>query len=264
MSEVLLDRSEVIFLLHVIQARAIVGIPAETLFPSDPVEQQQLIAAGEEKLLRRGLVLVGSNGLRMIEGTLCAMVTAIADPDLATVAIRHVAGAGQQIFLLYQSANLAVEQTFPSEGTHRLALLGSPAALLERLQVILPIRASAAKADGGVMPQNTFVEMQHLVHAGQWQRIGHLLRESGLSEWTADALLRAMEHPDLDGTVALMRCQRDSIADARNVAILCGAETAWAFHQLVPGELSIAVEPATADSVRNLLVRWRDELMVAA
>lgn len=264
MSEVLLSRSEFVFLLHTIHTQAVIGIASDTLFPREPAHYQQLVVDGEERLLRRGLLLVGSNGARMIEATLCAMVTVVARPDLAAIAVRHAAGAGRQIFLLYQSANLTVEQTFPREGEHRLALLGNPTALVERLQVVLPLRASVAVTDAGEVPQDAFFEIKRLADAGQWQQAWPLLQTSGFSQMSAGAFLRAMEHPELDGTIAFMRCQGNTITDARNVAIVCGAEQAWAIHQRVPGVPMLNIEAIEASTMRRLIVRYRDEMMVAA
>lgn len=262
MNSFLLDRAELAYLLGIVGdgGGEIVGIPAAQIFPDAPALREQEAKRGEESLLRRHLILLRRDGRPVIDVTLATLVTAMAQPDLAIIAIRHVPPLGPQLFLLYVADQFVVEHTSPVEGSHRLDLIGDRHALVPRLMQILSIPEQHEQPYTGSMDQAAFFEMKRLAESGQQDEASAMLRAAGFAPDEIAALVAAIAHPRVNSTVAVLRCARSAILDARNIAVVADDRSAWLAEQQIPGEPVLDVRTTDVADARLTVARHLDAL----
>ncbi len=263
MDGILLKRSEFLTLLNATRAQVVVGFNSEELFP-DETQLRAQVMEGIESLKQRGLLQV-ENDLHVINADLLAMMTIVSYPQLAAITTRDNPGIGQQLFLHYQAANLAVEQTLPDAATHRLAALPEAAALVPRLQAILPMQAEpGALQTEVILPQAVFMEVKGLAEAGHAQAATQALVQNAMAEPAARLLTDSLQNPTLGGTIALLQCRDEEISDGRQMALVQGPAAAWAITQTEPGAPSLRVATVTAAAVGEQLQQWVKELLSPA
>lgn len=264
MVEFRMERSEFLYMLSAAGATRVVGIDPGGLWPTDADSREKVLADGEDRLLRRGLLLVGSDGSRVLDLTLIAIITAIAHPDRAALVTVNLHRRGPQLVVLYQSGAVAVEQTFPGPNTHRLALLGDATGLLSRLWEVLDTGEYEQSASHYTLAQHTFFEVNHLAGTRQQSAARALLLDSGLSPRDAESLSYTLSTPDIEATAALLQCRGHEITDARDVALASGGHATWSFHQRVAGEPMLIVENSTREHLNSLVEHLYDELAPVA
>lgn len=139
---ILLNRAELFTLLSLIQAGPIVGLDPTFLLPKDPDDHQALYQAGRQWLTERDLLRVDSNGSLALEHGLREIMRTVIRPELALLLVKVVPGQGRQMYLHSLLEGQVVEHTLPAAGAHRLAVVGGPGALVDRLHALLPVSAA--------------------------------------------------------------------------------------------------------------------------
>ena len=262
--EIVLEHTELAYMLDQLGATALIGVPRAELFPADPAERRRRLREGEDSLLRRGLLLAGANGLHVLDISVTALVNAVAYADVTTMLVRSLAGLGSQLFLLYQSGEIVVEHTLPREGVHRLELLPSHISATDRLMELLPVTSGMREPTRYEIAQDAFFEVRRQVISHQYAVAETTLRASGFPQQQLDMLLAALSRPDLSGNIAFLRRNRDEITDARNLLLVKHDGVTWAIRQRRPGETVLSIEAITPGYVRMELQRYREELAVPA
>ncbi len=259
-SGITLDRAEFLVLMDAAQAQAVAGLDTHGLVPSDREEHRALVARGIDSLKRRG-ALRQEGDVNVLDAGLFGMATVVAHPEVAVITRRDTPGLGQQLFLHYRAGGVAVEQTLPSEHEHRLALLTSPDAWLERMLAILPVQPAApASQQTATLSQDQFLQIKHWIEAKQESTAREALRQRGLGEAGVESLVAAIARPQFGGTVAALSVRDGEAVDARNLAVVQGPDAAWLIRQATPGEPTLTVGPCRAAEFRELLSRWWGEL----
>lgn len=139
---ILLNRAELFTLLALLQAGPIVGLEPAFLLPKDPEDHQTLYQAGREWLTERDLLRVDSSGSLVLEQGLREIVQTVVGPELALLLVKVLPGQGRQMYLHSLRDGQVVEHTLPAAGAHRLAVVGGPSALVDRLHTLLPVSAA--------------------------------------------------------------------------------------------------------------------------
>src|SRR6185437_2694923 len=87
----------------------------------------------------------------------------VAYPEVAIIIVRDVVGIGPQLFLHYTAGGLFVEQPFPREQVHRLAVLPDLPTMIERERYILGIEEIPTTDAQLEMSEDTFRTIKDLV-----------------------------------------------------------------------------------------------------
>ena len=263
-SGLILDRSEFLVLMDAVKAPAVVGVDTASLVPTDKEQHKALILAGLETLKQRDLMRVQGD-VHALDPRVLALAMTVGHPDVATITRKDTPGLGSQLFLHYLALPLIVEQTLPSENQHRLALMADMPTLIERLMAILPVPESRALAsERGMLTMDAFLTLKGQAEAGQHESARAAGQSAGLSAAGAESLVNALAAPVLGGTIALLKINNDEAEDARNLALVQGADTAWLIKQSTPGAETFELTTTDGLEVRKLLVQWFAELSVGA
>jgi hypothetical protein len=260
MNEIHLERSEFLALLAAVHARFIVGIAREKLFPADAKERRTVLQQGMTLLARRGLLQSEDN---QPDATLLKLARIVAYPQIAFVIIRHVQKLGPQLFLLYQSQEGIVEQTFPTAGMHRLAVLSDIPLLLTRAAQILSLPEHLSQRNSIELAQEDFFQCNDLAQHNQPERALELLKQKGIPLPEADALVTVLHESDFRGEVTLLKCRQETIVDARDIAVIQDQKMAWSATQIVAGEPLLRIESVNALIVQSQISHCFVELVQA-
>jgi hypothetical protein len=262
MSGLTLERPEFLALMNATQAGLVVGLNTRALVPPDRTQHQAMVRQGLDSLLQRGLLRLKGD-VHVLNTALFGMATIVAHPQWAVVTTRDNPGVGPQMFVHYVARNVIVEQTFPAAEQHRLALVPNVARLTERVVEILPVNSALNPPASVSLSQAQFFEAKSQIETGHLAEGQAVLRSNGLSEAAAQSLAQALVKPVFGGSIAVMACQKNSVTDARNVAVVQGAESAWVMRQTEPGKAMLTLTSGSAEVLNHLLATWLGELLAA-
>jgi hypothetical protein len=264
MTGLILDRSEFLVLMDAVKAPAVIGLDTASLVPADQAEHQALVLAGLGQLKGRGLLRVEGE-VQVLNPDLLAMAMAVGRPDLATITRKDLPGVGSQLFLHYIKPPAIVEQTLPAEGQHRLARLADMPTLIERLLAVLPVQLTGALAgEQAVLTMETFLNLKQQAEAGERAAAIAAAQAAGLGAEGAASLADALAEPQFGGTIALLQAGETEVTDARNLALVQGAEAAWLVKPTAPDAATFDVQTTDGLEVRKLLIAWFAELSASA
>jgi len=87
-----------------------------------------------------------------------------------------------------------------------------------------------------------------------------ILTAHGVPADLAGHLADALATPTLLGTLALLRCEGETLSDARNPLLIAGRAGAWIIAQAQPGDPQLRLSTVTKADLRTQLAAWLDEL----
>lgn len=260
MSGITLDRSEFVVLMDAVDADEVVGLNPDALVPSDDTQLKALLDKGLDLLQKRGALKV-IDDVNILNIDLLSMAVLMANPEVAVITTRDNPGLGQQLFLHYAAGDVIVEQTLPTADQHRWALVPSQTALTERIVGILPVQTETSRTSLTLkIEQEEFLKAKQLIESGNTQGALEILKTRGLIGELANQLVAAIAQPTFGGTVAVLQCRQGEIKDARNLAVVQGAQVAILIKQVTPGESMLEVTSCQAATVRSLVANWLTEL----
>lgn len=257
MHGLLLSRAEMLVLLDAVRAQTIVGLD-EPLIPESEAEHRVLVEQGHASLQARGLAQTNPNGGVALDAVLVTVASIITKPETAIIVVRHDPERGDQGFWFYRAGALIVEHTLPDAQTHRIATIPDGAHLLARISQILPL-VNASPPAAATLAEATFGQAKTLAENRQTQSAKALLASAFAAE-AATALVQAIQQPVFSGSLAILRTADGQIVDARSLAVLQSAMTAWLISQATPGETSLRIETADQETLRQQIERWLNQL----
>src|SRR3972149_6690181 len=259
--EVTLDRSEFFTLAALMRAKDIIGLAPEQLLPPTPSERQQFYDQGEASLRQRDLLRINPKKEAVLEADLLEMTKAVVDPDNALVGGRTTPAVGKQLFLFYEKDGQFVEQTLPTERSHRLAQIGGQADTLERLLAVFPVESKSSGTDSFTIDQASLFRMYALVNEHKRGEAEAVLKEAQTTNQALTTeLLNAVETGRFNGTIALLKCRPDQDNDVGEIAIVQGQTSAWCITQAADDPAGAHVEQINADGFRAMLSAALEEL----
>lgn len=260
MHEIRLKRPAFLALLDAVHASVIVGMARDKLFPQDEKERRAVLRQGIAELEQYGFLQADHQPLP----DLLKLARIVAYPQIAFIVIRHVMGLGPQLFLLYQAQEGVIEQTFPAEGIHRLAVLPSIPLMLARVVQILSLPEQLPFKDSLEIAQENFFHCDDLARHNQHTRALDALQPTDMPLSDAEALVTALQTADFRGEVTLLKCANQTIVDARDIVVVQDKQTAWYATQIVAGEPLLRVETVNAAIMQSLLSHCFVELTQAS
>ena len=259
MDGILLQRSEFMVLLDAVQASGVVGLPRET-FPRESAQFRALVLDGIKRLQMRGLLRKQAD-VNVLNTDLLVMAATVAHPQLAVLTTRDIPGAGQQLYLHYETAGLVVEQTFPDEQAHRLVALSNRGMLIDRLTAIVEAPAQDGRPGApATVPQAALAEAKARAEENQGQAAAQLLGKAGVDAAVAESLVESFQAPVASSAMVLMQCREGQVTASRNIALVQGPTASWLITPAEPESAGFVVVTASAVLLASLLRRWMVEL----
>ncbi|HLV99976.1 MAG TPA: hypothetical protein VKT82_15000 [Ktedonobacterales bacterium] len=260
MQEFVLSHPEFLVLLDAVQAHLVVGIDPKSLFPLDEGERRAVLEEGKAALQQRGALKNQGPGEYQLTPAFGALARTIAYPEVAIVIVRDMAGIGPQLFLHYTARGKFVEQTFPREHVHRLALLPDLTTMIERERYILALEDIPATDTMLEMSEDTFRAVKDLVRYQPPERAEAFFTRYGATASEAVTLYQAFAHRTSTGSVAILRCDQEKIIDARSIFVLQGAGSAWHATQKEPGVPLLSIQSTNASDIKYQLLQYFEAL----
>jgi hypothetical protein len=215
------------------RAEGVVGLDPDEILPEEPAKRQALYTQGENRLIARGLLGVNSAGEAELEQNLLNMVASITRPTHAIVSIKTLPQVGRQLFLHYGVNGAYVEQTLPTETSHRLASIGDGASLCRRLEEVFPLSAPHNPNISFEMDGPALMNLYHLVLDGRTVEAHAAVIALHRSDTQViDAFLADTDTQAFSGTIALIQVTAGTVNEASEFAVICSATANWL---LVPG-----------------------------
>ncbi len=259
MQELVLDHAEFLALLEAVQAHRVVGIAETDLFPADPNERRVLVEQGKEALQRRGALQSQGQGELALTPAFEMLARTVAYPQVAITTVREVIGVGPQLFLHYTARGVAVEQTFPQEKVHRLAVIPDIATLVEREDFILSLQDRPTPRAAVEISEDTLRTLKELVDTHQHDAVRALLARHGMRNEEAEALYQTLTNMTFKAEALVLRCGHEIINDVRGLVIWQSPQLTWLMAQVPSGAPIMRIQTTNAASVKQLLLGYIEE-----
>lgn len=264
MQELVLSHPEFLALLDVVQAHLVVGMDPKSLFPPDEGERRATLAEGKAALQRRGALQEQEQVEYQLAPAFQSLARTIAYPQVAIITVRDMTGIGPQLFLHYIAHGMFVEQTFPREQVHRLAVLPDLPTLIERERYILSLEEMPTADTMLEMSEDALRSVKDLVQYQPPERAAAFFTRYGAKASEAVTLYQAFAHRTSTGSIAMLRCEQEKVTDARSVFVLQGAGSAWRATQKVPGVPLLLIQPTNASDIKYQLLQYFEALSRSA
>lgn len=246
--------------MDAVEAENVIGVNADELVPDDDTQHKALLEKGLALLKERGAVREVDD-VNIMDMDLLSMAMLVANPEIAVVTSRDNPGLGQQLFFHYAAGDVVVEQTLPDEFHHRWALVPGQTGLVERLLGILPVENPGKVQFKGAINGDAFLEAKEMIEANQIAEGRSRLEAAGLKGPGLDGLVDAIAHPKFGGMVAILQVRHNEATDARNLAVVQGAQAAYLMTQSETApETTMDITTTDEPKLRSLLVNWLAEL----
>lgn len=250
MYDMQLAHAELLAALDVMEARAVVSIPAARLFPHDSERRDEVVRQGRDLFAQRGLLRRGRGDHDTLPAPLAALIATVAFPEIAILLIHNERGAGLRRCWFYQWDGHVYEHTMLEE-RHHFRELEDLAALTERMNVLCDLRVATSTNLRMELSQDAFYTVKGLATRRAHDEASELLRLAGITDTAAHSLLSVLEQPIAVDNVAFLRCAKETVIDGRNIALLHGEETTWLARQRIAGAPHLLIETTGAGAMKK-------------
>jgi len=221
MDSVLFHPFELSYLLGMMRAESVAGIPDAVLFPAKPELRAKVAAEGLRRLSARKLILPlpDEPGRAVYEEGLLQMAAALADPRL--VIIVHLnAPDGPRFASVFLTNTLALELVQVSKDSFQITRMLDATAAFQQIRCSLDIPAFAPKRAAAKLNRPTLLALREMdpkkaaEHFPEWP------------EEEVQGLLRALSAGP-QSTVTLLRRRNLRFSDVRAIAVHRDNDAAW-------------------------------------
>lgn len=159
-----LEFAELAYLAHLMNARALIGLDDEQLFPADDGQRRMLDEAGLQSLKVHGWMQVDAEENFDLNPALALMVASMAAPQFVLMTTRFVDRERQQELVHYLADEMIVAQFQASDGRVQLSALRDPMQIVQQMAALLaldPLPAQTAPdAPGDAAPLRRYGQIQ--------------------------------------------------------------------------------------------------------
>lgn len=249
-SEIILSRSELIYLLHGLNCKTAVGITLDELeLPEEDLQDH--LNKGSQDLAKHSLLPVPTYVQELVE--------AVGKRDMALIAVRGINKLGRQLFVFNFYKDKIIEHTLPTEGIHRLAVIDSFDALIQRFKQIVPL--APVEQSGRPKFKITQPEFEAVVNqaqSGQTTQAEKSLLRAGLPKEFSKYLLRALKTPEFFLSLACIAVENDTAVNASSASIFADQQSAWGIwpYDMTASPPLMIIFPSGVTDVYNAIQDW--------
>ncbi len=222
-----LDKTELAYLLAMVEASEVVGITDPALFPVKSADRDATYGKGRKKLETNGWLKPSADyaGEYELDGFLLEMVSIIADPDHVVATVNNGNGKGRQMVLHYLSDETIVELSAANAKSYNIGLIPDQKALQERVAEMLGVTGKR-KAVGFSLEQQALEDIGALSNNGEQEEAKALLEATQLSGPAKNSFVAAMGKSE-HGQIVVMRSEAGEIEAGRRSTLYGEDKTAW-------------------------------------
>lgn len=253
-----LSQEEVYYLLNQVHARGLLGVDSAPLATFDAEQRRAVLAAAARALQARGMIVLGTDGLPLLDAAVRATIhaAAFAASSLTTIA----RGAGESLLathIVHHAAPLWVEHTQPAVGLHQFALSPAPPPVQTHIEQLLGV------TDQTPPPATPFTidqaELERIKAAADSQEpaLHEAVAAAGADAATARLFAELLVGPRDSAIVQAINRRGEDEATC-TVTILRNQHGFWLLESSDPSHLSC--RPAGASGVRYALAKLVERL----
>lgn len=255
MQGAILESSEFAYLLATLHAPQVVGVDAPELFPVEPGERETLFEKGSQLLKEHGwLQALPQPGQFFLNDTLLYLAAVVADPKFVVFTIRTQPDGSSRVLLHYLAEPDMVELSVSADQKYTLAMVPDRATLLARIQAMLDLPPTAQRNDLRFMIEEpAFETIQDLAEDGQAEQARALLKQLGVNGNTGESLVKALQTPEANGLVVVVRPWHGQIEAGRKASLFRNLDVVWLAKRVDAKSNTFSVETVQADTLPNVL-----------
>lgn len=252
MIQIQLAQSELAYLLHLLNASAVIGVDNLRLFPSDTSERKALLDAGFVALQENGWVRAVDNQYST-NPTVVLLVAAIAVPEIAIVVRHSVEDGGEQAVSYYLAQDMVVEQYLSAEKKYRITQLDNQEAIVERLQIALGIPDTEPDSTlSFVVEPNALSNAIAQARSGEVDALAALLSASHSADDDPISVARQIGNLQPTANIELAALAGERVVSLAHIVLLRYRENIWAISDVHAGE-GVQLETLSRSSFTTLL-----------
>jgi hypothetical protein len=247
-----LDSNEFAFLLHILNAKAVIGVNNSFLFPADDTLRESLLSQGFNMLQEHGWLL--SEDSKFITNTgLALMAAAIASPERTIMLTRYMP-KGRQTITYYLAQDIIVEQFLTSDQQYFLTRLDTLFDVIDRLWQALQIPdANRMLKEEITIEIGTFENAMKQAKSGDLSILISALHKAGLDSEACEQLAKAIITLHPVGDIELSVLSGVQIKGWDNIVFLHSQDNSvWAMMRNQESE-SVTLYPLDAKEFSQLI-----------
>ena len=255
-----LDRTELAYLLAVVEASGVIGLDDPELFPVSSSDRDATYGKGRKKLESNEWLklAVDHTDEYELDGILIEMVSIIADPDRVVATVNNGNGKSRQMVLHYLAEGTIVEVSAPNSKSYHLGLIPDQRTLQERVAEMLGVTGKR-KAVGFSLEQDAIDDIRALSNKGENARAEALLEATQLSGTAKKSFVAALSEQE-HGQVVIMRADAGEIETGRRSTLYGEDKTAWLVSRLSADSTELEVTNGDVQSIGKLISERLKEL----
>jgi len=255
-----LDKSELAYLLAVVEASGVVGLEDPELFPVNSSERDATYGKGRKKLESNEWLKLAADHTDEYElnGILLEMVSIIADPDHVVATINNGGGKARHMLMQYLANGNIVELSAPNAQSYQVGVIPDRKALQERVAKMLEVTGKR-KAVGFSLEEQALKDIGALSKKGELERAEALLAATQLTGPAKKSFVAAMSEPE-HGQIVIMRAEAGEIEAGRRSTVYGEAGAAWLVSRQSPDSAEMEVRNCDVASIGKLISERLEEL----
>ncbi len=262
MSDIALNRAEIICLLNLMGSNQIVGVETEQLLPAEESEGQELLQRGLKGLSNRHLITENDGGYEFVD-ELRDLAMTMAYPQVVIATHRETADDKKSWFWHFVTRTSIAQLILDKPDNYRLIGVSNLETVLADLEDALPMvpapQTIEYRAD---VPKEDADEISSL--AEDWDEVPALqiLEADGLTMVEARDLFDDLANFAWWGRVDLMAFDGANITSRHRALIIQGQERSWVARQDVADVSTLHIHTARSGDFEEILERYWDAIGV--
>ena len=255
-----LDRTELAYLLAVVEASGVVGIDDPELFPVESSERDATYGKGRKKLESNDWLKLAPDHTDEYElnGILLEMVAIIAAPEHVVATLNNGGGKARQTVMHYLANGSIVELSAPNERSYNIGAVADHKALQVRVAEMLGVTGKR-KAVRFSLEEQALNDIGALSKKGEPERAEAMLATTPLTGPAKKSFVAAMSEPKR-GQIVIMRAEAGEIAAGRRSTVYGEAATAWLVSRTSSDSTEMEVRNCDVSSIGKLISERLEEL----
>jgi len=244
--EVILNQSELAYLMKLWGAKSLVGISTKPL---------KLTQTTETVLtnLRKKQILGKGKGRASVIDLYKAWLDALFSPKHALIVVRDLPKVGKQLLIFSSHSGTIILHSMPKEGQHRLARV-----TITEMQKLLDSWFPTAsyhdtKSMGFKLTIDEINKTREFVESGKTEKAIELLQRLNIPKDILSEFIQAIDKRRYSGSFATLEIDRDELKQADSFSILAGESSLWLILQDAQEEDRMRIVRANGNSKDKIL-----------
>jgi hypothetical protein len=255
-----LDKTELAYLLALVEASGVVGLTDPALFPVKTAEREATYGTGRKKLESNEWLklAVDHTDEYDLDGILLEMVSIIADPENVVATVNRGNGKASQMVMHYLAEGIIVELSAPSAKSYSIGVIPDQKALQERVAEMLGVTGKR-KAVGFSLEQDALDDIRALSNKGEQEEAKALLEATQLSGPAKNSFVAAMGKSE-HGQIVVMRSEAGEIEAGRRSTLYGEDKTAWLVSRTSSDSTELEIRNGDVGGIGKLISERLKEL----